>query len=155
MLLNRLRSLFKEPSSPVAPPPITLWGRIWRTGAALVIGLLVWIDVARHQLDQVPALFWVDLALGLAALVLLQYWRRRPLAVAMTISIMGCLSAFSAGAFTVATASLATRRRWNDPMTDIVVSIASSLVFYEVEPVQDSFFANLVSSAPVVSCSRP
>lgn len=150
MLLNRLRSLFKEPSSPVAPPPITLWGRIWRTGAALVIGLLVWIDVARHQLDQVPALFWLDLALGLAALVMLQYWRRRPLAVAMTISIMGCLSAFSAGAFTVATASLATRRRWNELLPYIVVSIASSLVFYEVEPVQDSFFANLVSSILVV-----
>jgi len=134
----------------VAPPPITLWGRIWRTGAALVIGLLVWIDVARHQLDQVPALFWVDLTLGLTALVLLQYWRRRPLAVAMTISIMGCLSAFSAGAFTVATASLATRRRWNELLPYIVVSIASSLVFYQVEPIQDSFFANLVSSILVV-----
>ena len=134
----------------MAPPPITLWGRIWRTGAALVIGLLVWIDVARHQLDQVPALFWVDLALGLTALVLLQYWRRRPLAVAMTISIMGCLSAFSAGAFTVATASLATRRRWNELLPYIVVSIASGLVFYQVEPIQDSFFANLVSSILVV-----
>jgi signal transduction histidine kinase len=150
VLPNRLRSLFKEPSSPVAPPPITLWGRIWRTGAAFVIGLLVWIDVARHQLDQVPALFWVDLTLGLTALVLLQYWRRRPLAVAMTISIMGCLSAFSAGAFTVATASLATRRRWNELLPYIVVSIASSLVFYQVEPIQDSFFANLVSSILVV-----
>ena len=150
MLLDRLRSLFKEPSSPVAPPPITLWGRIWRTGAALVIGLLVWIDVARHQLDQVPALFWVDLVLGLTALVLLQYWRRRPLAVAMTITIMGCLSAFSAGAFTVATASLATRRRWTELLPYIVVSIASSLVFYQVAPVQDSFFANLVLSILVV-----
>ena len=97
-----------------------------------------------------PALFWVDLTLGLTALVLLQYWRRRPLAVAMTISIMGCLSAFSAGAFTVATASLATRRRWNELLPYIVVSIASSLVFYQVEPIQDSFFANLVSSILVV-----
>ena len=134
----------------MAPPPITTWGRIWRTGAAVVIGLAVWIDVARHQLDQAPALFWVDLTLGLTALVLLQYWRRRPFAVAMTITIMGCLSAFSAGAFTVATASLATRRRWNELLPYVVVSIASSLVFYQVEPIQDSFFANLISSVLVV-----
>ncbi|HKE69569.1 MAG TPA: histidine kinase [Nocardioidaceae bacterium] len=150
VLSDRLRSLFREPPTPVAPPPITTWGRIWRTGAAVVIGLAVWIDVARHQLDQAPALFWVDLTLGLTALVLLQYWRRRPFAVAMTITIMGCLSAFSAGAFTVATASLATRRRWNELLPYVVVSIASSLVFYQVEPIQDSFFANLISSVLVV-----
>jgi len=150
VLSDRLRGLFREPSTPVAPPPITTWGRIWRTGAAVVIGLAVWIDVARHQLDQAPALFWVDLTLGLTALVLLQYWRRRPFAVAMTITIMGCLSAFSAGAFTVATASLATRRRWNELLPYVVVSIASSLVFYQVEPIQDSFFANLISSVLVV-----
>jgi signal transduction histidine kinase len=150
VLSDRLRSLFREPPTPVAPPPITTWGRIWRTGAAVVIGLAVWIDVARHQLDQAPVLFWVDLTLGLTALVLLQYWRRRPFAVAMTITIMGCLSAFSAGAFTVATASLATRRRWNELLPYVVVSIVSSLVFYQVEPIQDSFFANLISSVLVV-----
>lgn len=149
-LSARLGSLFREPSTPVAPPPITVWGRIWRTAAAVMIGLLVWGDVAPKQIDDRPALFWIDLTLGIASLVLLQFWRRRPLAVAMTISIMGCLSASSAGAFTVATASLATRRRWNELLPYIVVSIASGLIYYQIEPVQDSFFANLAVSVLVV-----
>jgi signal transduction histidine kinase len=150
VLSTRLGSLFKEPSTQVAPPPITMWGQIWRTGAAVAIGLLAWIDVARHQLDEAPALFWIDLALGLASLGLLQYWRRQPLAVAMTITIMGCLSASTAGAFAVATASLATRRRWNELLPYVAVSIVSGLVFYQVEPVEDSFFANLALSVLVV-----
>jgi signal transduction histidine kinase len=134
----------------VAPPPITMWGRIWRTGAAVAIGLLVWFDVAKRQLEQTPALFWIDLGLGVASLVLLQYWRRQPLAVAICISIMGCLSASSAGAFAVASASLATRRRWDELLPYIAVSIGSSLAFNQVEPVEEGFFANLAGSVLVV-----
>jgi signal transduction histidine kinase len=146
----RLASLFKEPSTPMAPPPITIWGRIWRTGAAVLIGLLAWIDVAPRQAEQAPVLFWIDPALGVTSLILLQYWRRRPLAIAMTITILGCLSASSAGAFTVATASLATRRRWNELLPYIAVSILAGLAFYEVQPVEDSFVANLALSVLVV-----
>lgn len=147
----RLGSLFKEPSRLIEPPPPTLWQRIWRTGAAVLIGLLLWFDVAEQQAEHEPVLFWLDLALGLSTLVLLQFWRRWPFPVAVVIAAIGCLSVSSAGAFCVATASLATRRRWTELLPFSGVAILAGLVYYEVQPVDDSgWFANLALSALVV-----
>jgi signal transduction histidine kinase len=149
-LSGRLGRLFREPSTLIEPPPITTWGRIWRTFAAICIGLLAWADVAPEQAEQQPFLLWVDVALGIVSLVLLQYWRRRPFPVAMGIAALGCLSMASAGAFTVATASLATRRRWDELLPLAAVAIGSGFVFYELQPADSpGWFANLGLSALV------
>ena len=119
------------------PPPLTRWGWIWRNLAVLVIGGVVWAGVVDAQAEHAPALFWLDLALGIAAVVLVQYRRRWPLPVALLLNAVSALSASAAGAALLAAVSLATRRRWREIIPVAVVAGVAGVVWIAVEPSAD------------------
>jgi signal transduction histidine kinase len=85
-------------------------------------------------------LLWLDAALGLAMLVLMQYRRRWPLPVALITASVGALSASSAGAASVVSVSLGTRRRWVELVPFVAVSIAAGMLHYEIQPANSSGF---------------
>jgi signal transduction histidine kinase len=139
-LSERLSRLFREPSTLIEPPPLTRWQRIWRTGAAVGIGLLAWAGVAEAQWDEEPILLWIDAAIGVAMLVVMQFRRRWPLTVALIAAAVGVLSASSAGAASVISVSLGTRRRWVELVPFVAVSVAAGMLHYEVQPANSSGF---------------
>jgi signal transduction histidine kinase len=137
-LSGRLSRLFREPSTLIEPPPLTRWQHIWRTGAAVGIGLLAWAGVAEAQWEQEPFLLWLDAAIGLAMLVVMQFRRRWPLPVALVAAAVGALSASSAGPASVVSVSLGTRRRWVELVPFVAVSVATGMLHYEVQPANSS-----------------
>jgi signal transduction histidine kinase len=123
-----------EPDAPSEPAPLTTWQQIWRTGAAILISALAWADVAPKQWDQDEYLFWLDLCVGLTALVVMQFRRRHPFAIAMAVTAVGMVSATSAGPGVIVAVSLATRRRWVELVPFAAVSITSGMLYYQIEP---------------------
>jgi signal transduction histidine kinase len=120
------------------PPPLTAWQQIWRTGAAIVVSGLAWVDVAPVQWDDHRFLFWLDLGVGLAALVVMQFRRRHPFAIAILVTAAGMVSATSAGPGVIVGVSLATRRRWVELVPFAAVSITSGMLFYQIAPVDSA-----------------
>ena len=76
----------------------------------LAFSLAFWGQVAPTQWDDARILFWVDLCLGLSALVLSFFRRRWPFAVAALTNAMGTVSVSANGPAALASVSLATRR---------------------------------------------
>ncbi|MBA3523278.1 MAG: hypothetical protein H0T85_01730 [Geodermatophilaceae bacterium] len=102
-------------SEPTYQPALSWWEQTWRSVFAVAFGGLAWGGAfAAHQWDQQRWLFWVDPALGLLAIGLMQLRRRYPLAVALVVSVLSVFSASSSGAVVVIMTSLATRRRWRE-----------------------------------------
>ncbi|HYJ66344.1 MAG TPA: histidine kinase [Nocardioidaceae bacterium] len=95
---------------------------------------MAWADVAPAQWDQDRYLFWLDLSLGLACLVVMQFRRRHPFAIAMLVTSVGMVSATSAGPGVIVAVSLATRRRWDELVPFAAVSIVSGMLYYQIEP---------------------
>ena len=95
---------------------------------------MAWADVAPAQWDQDRYLFWLDLSLGLACLVVMQFRRRHPFAIAMLVTSVGMVSATSTGPGVIVAVSLATRRRWDELVPFAAVSIVSGMLYYQIEP---------------------
>lgn len=114
--------------------PLTRWGHVWRTVLCIAVSTMAWWELVPHQWHEHPGLFWLDLAGGLASLVLV-FWRRRwPFAVALLITVIGLFSASSAGPGVLAYASLATRRRLTQIITVGAISVVVGQVFYAYQP---------------------
>ncbi|MGW6130957.1 sensor histidine kinase [Cellulomonas sp. NPDC055163] len=97
---------------PFTPPPVSAWGTTWRVLLAVLSGFVA-LGLSLESLPpQRDALVLLDLAAGLVCLVLLFFRRRSPLLVALLATLVGSVSAVSAGAVAVIVISLATRRRW-------------------------------------------
>jgi signal transduction histidine kinase len=123
-----------KPPPEAFQPPISRWGHVWRILLMLVISGIVWGTVAARQLQDYPALFWLDIALGLAAYVLVFFRRRWPMTVAVVLALLGTVSGLAAGPATLAAASVATHRRWRQVAVVGVVNLVSAQVFAVVEP---------------------
>lgn len=133
-------------------PRLRWYSQLWRYLLALGIGLLVWTPVMDAQLDRNPALFWVDLLVGLLAFVLVAFRRRWPFTIAVVTILMAPASSLSAGPAALATVSLATRRRWWQVITVGVLNVVFSLVYYAVQPsdTSDPWWVNLAVTVAVV-----
>lgn len=133
-------------------PRLRWYNQLWRYLLALGIGLLVWTPVMDAQLDRNPALFWVDLLVGLLAFVLVAFRRRWPFTIAVVTILMAPASSLSAGPAALATVSLATRRRWWQVITVGALNVVFSLVYYAVQPsdTADPWWVNLAVTVAVV-----
>ncbi|HET9420057.1 MAG TPA: histidine kinase [Nocardioides sp.] len=112
-------------------PRLRWWSHAWRTVLMLGISLLVWISVAENQTE---VRFVLDIAVGLPAVALVFFRRRWPVAVAVLTVAMSFVSSLAAGPATLASVSLATRRRWIQVIPIAVLNVLASQVFYLVQP---------------------
>ncbi len=115
-------------------PRVTPWGHTWRTAVVLVISGTVWLTVAEAQGE---GLFLLDAALGAAALLLSFFRRRWPVPIAAVTAAFTSVSALASGPATLASVSVATRRRWVEVGFVSVVGVAAAHVFPFVQPVED------------------
>ena len=114
-----------RPTPDAVQPPVTRWGLFWRlVGMAVISGLgLASVPDHRHG-----AWLAVDIALGVAALVLVRWRRRWPLPVALLTSALSALSGLAAGPAVLAAVSLATRRVYWQVGIVALANIASGQV---------------------------
>lgn len=117
-----------------SPAPVArrVWAVVWRTGAAVVVGVLafgvVWssLDTAGWSEARLGGLMLADLAAGLVALVLVPFRHRAPVLVTVVVVACSAVSALALGAASLAMISLATRRRWREIATaSIVLAVAT------------------------------
>lgn len=115
-------------------PPLSRWGHGWRLALAVGFGGLVWATSAPAQWEHARPLFWLDLTLGLVALVLAGFRRRWPFPIALLTSVFGALSVSAAGPGALVAVSFATRRvLWQIVLVG-VVGIAAGQVFPLLDP---------------------
>jgi signal transduction histidine kinase len=124
----------KGPAPESYQPPLTWWGQTWRLLLTLGLSAMVWVGYAEAQVEQAPILFYVDVAVGLAAYVLVFFRRRWPLTVALVTNVLGAVSGSAQGPATLAAVSLATRRRLTHVALVSVVALVTSTVFTETQP---------------------
>lgn len=114
-------------SAPTAAP-LRWWSQAWRYAVAVgiaVLGVGTVGSAAPDYARNTHGLVGLDLLLGVASLVLLGWRRRWPLAVAAAITAAGAVSVSSTGPWTVAVASLATRRRWWEILPILALTMAA------------------------------
>jgi signal transduction histidine kinase len=126
----------QRPSPDDYQPPLTLWGHAWRiVGMALISGA-VWGPIVQAEWQDHRGLFWLDVALGLCAYVLV-FWRRRwPLAIAVVTGLLSTLSGLAAGPSVLAAVSVATRRRLWQLAIVAVVNVVAGQSLATIQPVQ-------------------
>lgn len=119
-------------------PSLRWYSHLWRYLLSLAIGVVVWIPVIERQAEDHPLLFWTDLTVGVAVGVLV-WWRRRwPMTIAVLAVLTTPLSSLAGGPITLATVSLATRRRWWQVVAIGALSLVMTWVYYRVQPVSDA-----------------
>lgn len=142
-----------EPATAAAPyqPRLTWWSHVWRDFLCVLLGLFVWVQVIEQQAEgSTPALFWLDLLLGVACMFLVHWRRRWPFAIAIITVAVSPLTSLGAGASALATVSAATYRvRWQ-LIVLAAVNFVATVGYYWIQPVNDSDPTWIVSLFTVV-----
>jgi signal transduction histidine kinase len=115
-------------------PPVTRWGHVWRTVLCLAMSAAAWAEIAVRQWNHYPVWFAVDLVVGLASFVLVQYRRRWPFPVAMILALTGFVSMSSAGPSVLAVVSLATRRKVPELVSVGVATVIAGQAYVHYQP---------------------
>ena len=132
------------PAGPVRQP-LTAGRTAWLGTLFAVVYGGVWLARARNQWGLTGLLFWIDLAIGVACLIVLQFRHRHPLAITVSITAATAVSASAIGPWVVAQASLAARRQWREILPTAALAIVTSQMLWAFLPVQDmSWSGNLV-----------
>ncbi|MDN5745233.1 MAG: histidine kinase [Nocardioidaceae bacterium] len=111
---------------------------MWRYLLALGIGLVLWVQVLEEQAKAHPMLFWLDIAAGILAFVLVGWRRRWPMRIAVVTVLLTPFTSIGAGAILLASVSLATRRRWVQILIIGVLNVAASWAYEELQPVNQA-----------------
>ena len=119
-------------------PPLSRWNQVWRALLMVLISGLAWGNIAYHQLHGEQIWFWVDLAGGIVAFVLVQYRRRWPFGVALVLTAFGFFSMSSAGPGVLAVVSLCTRRNVRQIVPVALLNIVATQVYAIYDPSNDS-----------------
>lgn len=107
------------------PPPLTIWGRIWRYGLALIFGALAFLlVVGMYEADGLinfdqgevgmDYLVLLDLALAPIMFLAMALRRRLPMLAIVVVSACAGFSSLGSGAIMLTLISVATRRRWKE-----------------------------------------
>jgi signal transduction histidine kinase len=108
----------------------------------------IWLIVARDEWGSAGALLWIDVGVGVASVLAMQFRRRWPLAVTLLTVTATAVSASAIGAWVVCQVSLSARRRWEEILPTAVLAVGTGQVLYEVQPDQViPWYANLVFTA--------
>jgi len=120
--------------SPDYQPRLTWWSHVWRTVLMLAISALVWFSIAEAQTE---GRLLLDIAVGLPTLVLVFFRRRWPVPVAVVTVLLSSVSSLAAGPATLASVSVATRRRWSQVIPLALLNVVAAQVLYMVHPPTD------------------
>ncbi|TYL50187.1 histidine kinase [Nocardioides sp. BGMRC 2183] len=104
----------------------------------MALGLITWVPVIEAQAEELPGLFWLDIAVGIVAGVLVWFRRRWPLPVAVTLCLLAPFTSIGAGFIALGTISLATRRHWWELATIAVLNLVGTAGYYAVQPTQET-----------------
>jgi signal transduction histidine kinase len=115
-------------------PRLTVWSHAWRFVAVLAISGTAWFELVEWQWNHDRAWFAIDLALGIAGLVLVAWRRRYPVTVALVLNLVSAVSASMAGPATLALVSLATRRQLREIIPVGLASLGASIVLVTIDP---------------------
>ncbi|MGH3510524.1 MAG: sensor histidine kinase, partial [Nocardioidaceae bacterium] len=124
----------QQPTPEQYQPPLTPWRTLWRTVAMIAISAFIWWSVAPLQWRDHRWLFWLDLGAGVVSFGLSFFRRRWPLPIALITNVMGVFSTTAAGPATLATVSLATRRRLGEIVSVAAVGLAAAWTSSLFEP---------------------
>ena len=138
----------------VSPPaghprwPQTTEQDSWRGTLFAAAGGGIWLFVARDEWSSAGALLWIDVGLGVASVLVMQFRRRLPLTVTLVIASATAISASAIGAWVVCQISLSARRRWREILPTAALAVGTGQVLYAVQPEQGMpWYANLIFTA--------
>ncbi|KQZ67464.1 sensor histidine kinase [Nocardioides sp. Root151] len=144
------------PASPdLYQPPLTKWSSFWRYVGVLAISALAWSPYLAFQWREQRILFWVDLVVGLVSYLLLHLRRRYPLAIALITNALASVSGVAGGPATLATVSMATRRRLRELVPVGVVGLAAAQFYSVSQPSYDDdpYWLNLTVNTVFVAAT--
>ncbi|MGH3357472.1 MAG: sensor histidine kinase [Nocardioidaceae bacterium] len=121
---------------PEYQPRLGWWSHLWRLALVLLISAMAWGAYAEPEWNEAPALFWLDLGLGIASLPLMQLRRRWPVPIALLLTLFLAFSASAAGPSCLVTVSFATHRRWGQIVPIGLLGLVTSTVFAAIVPGQ-------------------
>jgi signal transduction histidine kinase len=122
------------PASVAVAPPVTRWGMAWRLVGVVLISTASVTSVAQGRTGFDGDWVWLDVLVGLAALVLV-YWRRRwPLTVALLTAAASAVSATAAGPAVLAAVSFATGRVYWQVLLVGLANVVAGQTFVTVRP---------------------
>ncbi len=115
-------------------PRLSVWSHVWRYTLVLFISGAAWFELVPWQLNHDRAWFAIDLAIGIAGLVLVAWRRRYPVTVALVLNLASAVSASVAGPGTLALVSLATRRQLREIIPIGLATLGASIVLVTIDP---------------------
>ena len=115
-------------------PPISRWGHTWRLLICLFVSLIAVSTTYPELVDEGPWRIALDLAIGVAAFVLVLYRRRWPFPIVLVLVALAAVSAAAAGPALLATVSVATHRVTWQISVVAVLATASSLISTSLLP---------------------
>ncbi|MCW2785811.1 MAG: histidine kinase [Marmoricola sp.] len=118
-------------------PPLTRWGHLWRAVICLAISGAAWSQHIQPQWHHQRPLFWIDLAGGVVAFVLVAFRRRWPVQVGVATQLLGLVSVSSGGPAALALISLATRRRVPEIAVVGVLGVITGQLYSHWHPLAD------------------
>ncbi|HEY0643645.1 MAG TPA: histidine kinase, partial [Nocardioides sp.] len=127
-----------HPTLSETQPELTWVSHAWRYALCLVISGAVWQSIAAIEWREHQWLFFSEVALGVAAYVLVLFRRSAPVAIALAIAAMSALSGIAAGPATLAAVSVATRRVTWEVLLVFVANLAAAQTYTTVAPFEDN-----------------
>ena len=112
----------ERPAPEETRPELSWSSHAWRYAVCLIVSALAWGPVVLPEWREHRALFWFEIAAGVAAYVMVHFRRRFPIAVALGTAALGSVSGIAGGPATLAGISVATARR---PVQILVVGLAN------------------------------
>lgn len=110
------------------PPPLAGWQLAWRlavVGFPFVLALVLVVAMAATGQQALDWRVGLDLAGFPVAVGIARFRRRRPLLVALLVSLLVAVSSTSVGVWAWVVVSMATRRRWRDVVLTGAATLAS------------------------------
>ena len=127
-----------RPTLSETQPELTWVSHAWRYALCLVISGAVWQTIAAVEWRGHQWLFFSEIALGIAAYVLVYFRRSAPVGIALTIAAMSALSGIAAGPATLAAVSVATRRVPWEVLVVGVANFAAAQTYTTIAPFEDN-----------------
>ncbi|MFF3481812.1 sensor histidine kinase [Streptomyces sp. NPDC002701] len=123
-------------------PRIGTWRRVWPLTVAAAVGVPIWLATLALMRNQAggPGSWTLigDPLTALGCISVLLWRRRRPLTVALTVTVASTVSALATGAALMALCSVATRRRPVEIGAVVLAYVTASQVAVWVYPVEGS-----------------